>query len=84
MFVSPIQQSWAAVSVMTQSVRLWYSAHESVQVHTGSNLLKVQIVTAALTLGSLVISVLLYGITQAATTWSVSAGRTWRRKLLTR
>jgi hypothetical protein len=63
----------AAVSVVTQSVRLWYSAHESVQVHTGSNLLKVQIVTAALTLGSLVISVLLYGITQAATTWSVSA-----------
>jgi hypothetical protein len=63
----------AGVSVLTQSVRLWYSTHESVQVHTGSNLLKVQIITAAMTLGSLVISLVLYGITQAATTWSVSA-----------
>ena len=63
----------AAVSMVTQSVRLWYSAHESVQVHTGSNLLRVQIISAALTLGSLVISLVVYGITQAATTWSVSA-----------
>ena len=63
----------AGVSVVTQSVRLWYSAHESVRVHAGSNLYKVQIIMAALTLGSMVISLVLYGISQAATTWSVSA-----------
>ena len=63
----------AAVSVVTQSLRLWYSAHQSVHVHTGANLYKVQIITAALTVASAVISLVLYGITQAATTWSVSA-----------
>lgn len=63
----------AAVSVVTQSLRLWYSAHQSVHVHTGVNLYKVQIVTALLTIASAVISLVLYGITQAATTWSVSA-----------
>lgn len=63
----------AAVSVVTQSLRLWYSAHQSVHVHTGVNLYKVQIVTALLTVASAVISLVLYGITQAATTWSVSA-----------
>ena len=63
----------AAVSVVTQSLRLWYAAHESVHVHTGANLYKVQIITALLTVASAVISLVLYGITQAATTWSVSA-----------
>jgi len=63
----------AGVSVVTQSLRLWYSAHQSVHVHTGSNLVKVQMITGALLLVSSVISLLLYGITQAATTWSVSA-----------
>lgn len=63
----------AAVSVVTQSLRLWYSAHQSVHVHTGANLYKVQIITALLTVASAVVSLVLYGITQAATTWSVSA-----------
>ncbi|HZD47920.1 MAG TPA: hypothetical protein VE178_04175 [Silvibacterium sp.] len=63
----------AGVSVVTQSVRLWYSAHQSLQVHTGSNVVKVQVITVSLTFVSLVISLLLYGITQAATTWAVSA-----------
>ncbi len=36
----------AAVSVVTQSLRLWYSAHQSVHIHTGANLYKVQIITA--------------------------------------
>ena len=63
----------AGVSVVTQSLRLWYAAHESVHVHTGANLYKVQIITALLTVASAVISLVLYGITQAATTWSVSA-----------
>jgi hypothetical protein len=63
----------AAVSVVMQAVRLLYSAHQSVQVHTGANLVRVQVITASLTLLSLVISLVLYGITQAATTWAVSA-----------
>ena len=63
----------AAVSVVTQAVRLWYSVRQSVQVHTGSNLVKVQVVTVVLTLASMIISLLLYGITQAATTWAVSS-----------
>jgi len=44
-----------------------------VQVHTGSGVLKVQIITASLFWVSAIISLVLYGITQAATTWSVSA-----------
>jgi hypothetical protein len=63
----------AGVSVVTQAVRLWYSAHQSVQVHTGANLVRVQVITASLAFVSAVISLVLYGITQAATTWSVSA-----------
>src|ERR1700758_2168455 len=63
----------AGVSVITQTVRLLYSAHQSVQIHTGANLLRVQVITAVLTFVSMVISLVLYGITQAATTWAVSA-----------
>ena len=63
----------AAVSVVMQAVRLLYAAHQSVQVHTGANLVRVQLITATLTFVSLVISLVLYGITQAATTWAVSA-----------
>lgn len=63
----------AGVSVVTQAARLWYSAHQSVQVHTGANLVRVQVITVALTFVSMVISLVLYGITQAATTWSLSA-----------
>jgi hypothetical protein len=63
----------AGVSVVTQSLRIWYSAHQSVQVHTGPDLYKVQIITGLLLLVSSLISLVLYGITQAATTWSVSA-----------
>ena len=63
----------AAVSVVMQAVRLLYSAHQSVHVHTGANLVGVQVITASLTFLSLVVSLVLYGITQAATTWAVSA-----------
>jgi len=63
----------AAVSVVTQAIRLWYSAEQSVHTHSGMNLYKVQIITGLLSLVSSVISLVLYGITQAATTWSVSA-----------
>jgi hypothetical protein len=63
----------AGVSVVMQTVRLLYSAHQSVQVHTGANVVRVQVITAVLTFVSMVISLVLYGITQAATTWAVSA-----------
>ena len=52
----------AAVNVISQSVRLWYAAHQSVQG-----------VTISLTLVSAIIALVLYGIVQAATTWAVSA-----------
>jgi hypothetical protein len=63
----------AGVSVITQSIRLWYNAHESLHVHHGADLYRVQIITGVMALLSSVISLILYGITQAATTWSVSA-----------
>jgi hypothetical protein len=63
----------AGVSVVTQAVRLWYAAHQSVHTHQGADLYRVQIITGALALISAVISLILYGITQAATTWAVSA-----------
>ncbi len=63
----------AAVSVVTQALRLWYSAEQSVHTHSGLNLYKVQIITGLLSLVSSLISLVLYGITQAATTWAVSA-----------
>ena len=61
------------VNVVTQALRLWYSAHQSVHVHTGLNLYRVQGISVALALVSSVLSLVLYGITQAATTWAVSA-----------
>ncbi|HEY1730575.1 MAG TPA: hypothetical protein VGG15_02450, partial [Terriglobales bacterium] len=62
----------AAVSVVTQSLRLWYAAHQSVHVHHGADLYRVQIVTGSLAFVSAIISLILYGIVQAATTWAVS------------
>lgn len=63
----------AGVNVVTQALRLWYSAHQSVQIHTGLNLYKTQAISVALALVSSILSLVLYGITQAATTWAVSA-----------
>src|SRR5271165_1918616 len=63
----------AAVSVVTQAIRLWYSAHQSVQIHTGINLYKTQGISVGLAFVSSILSLVLYGITQAATTWAVSA-----------
>jgi len=63
----------AAVGVVMQIVRLLYSAHQSVQVHPGANVVRVQVITAILSFASAVISLVLYGITQAATTWAVSS-----------
>jgi hypothetical protein len=63
----------AAVSVVTQALRLWYYAHQSIHVHHGADLYRVQIITGSLTAVSAIITLILYGITQAATTWAVSA-----------
>lgn len=63
----------AGVSVLTQAIRLWYAAHQSLHVHHGADLYRVQIITGTLVLVSAIISLVLYGITQAATTWAVSA-----------
>src|ERR1700756_2149517 len=50
----------AAVSVVMQTVRLLYSAHESVRVHTGASVVRVQVITVSLTFVSMVISLVLY------------------------
>jgi hypothetical protein len=63
----------AGVSVVTQAIRLWYAAHQGVHVHHGADLHRVQIITGLLTLASAIITLVLYGITQAATTWAVSS-----------
>ena len=63
----------AAVGVVMQAVRLLYSAHQSVQVHTGVNLVRVQVITVSLVFFYWLVTLVLYGITQAATTWAVSA-----------
>jgi hypothetical protein len=63
----------AAINVVTQSVRLWYSAHQSVHVHQGYDLYRVQGITGSLAVVAAVISLVLYGIVQAATTWAVSS-----------
>lgn len=63
----------AAVSVVTNAIRLLYAAHQQTHMHAGPAVYRVQMITGALTLVSALISLVLYGITQAATTWAVSA-----------
>ncbi|MBB6145042.1 hypothetical protein HNQ77_002998 [Silvibacterium bohemicum] len=63
----------AAVNVVAQSLRLWYAAHQSIHAPHGADLYRGQILTASLTLVSVLISLVLYGIVQAATAWAVSA-----------
>lgn len=63
----------AAVNVCTSALRLIYTAHQDIHLHAGGAYLRVQVFTAALMLISSLISLVLYGITQAATTWAVSA-----------
>src|ERR1700761_8702431 len=46
----------AAVNVVTQSIRLWYAAHQSVHMHHGADLYRVQVLTGSLTLFSAIIS----------------------------
>jgi hypothetical protein len=62
----------AAVSVITEGARLWYSAHQSLHTHSGASVVAVQGISAALLFLSSILSLILYGITHAATTWAVS------------
>ena len=62
----------AAVNVVTQALRLWYATHQSLHTHPGASIYVVQGITGLLTLISSIIALVLYGITQAATTWAVS------------
>lgn len=63
----------AAVNVVTSGLRLVYAAHLDAHTHAGHALYTAQAVSGLLLLLSAVISLVLYGITQAATTWAVSA-----------
>lgn len=63
----------AAVGVVTSALRLLYSAQLNTHVHVGAALYRAQIFSVSLSVISILISTVLYGITQAATTWAVSA-----------
>lgn len=63
----------AAVNVVTSGIRLVYAAHLDARPHAGAGVVTAQIVSALLLLFAAVISLVLYGITQAATTWAVSS-----------
>ncbi|HTW44169.1 MAG TPA: hypothetical protein VMD58_01370 [Acidobacteriaceae bacterium] len=63
----------AAVNVITGALRLFYAANQDVHIHVGVALYRVQIITATLAFVSALMSLVIYGITQAATTWAVSA-----------
>ncbi|HTV04297.1 MAG TPA: hypothetical protein VME86_02935 [Acidobacteriaceae bacterium] len=63
----------AAVNVVTGALRLLYATHQDTHVHVGAALYRVQIITGTLAFVAALISLVLYGITQAATTWAVSA-----------
>jgi hypothetical protein len=62
-----------AVRVIASAVQLIYAAHQDVHVHAGATVYRVQIISASLSMVSTLISMVLYGIMQAATTWAVSA-----------
>jgi hypothetical protein len=63
----------AAIRVVTSAIRLLYAAQVDRHIHVGAALLRAQIITGTLTFAAVIISLVLYGITQAATTWAVSA-----------
>ncbi|MFZ0662689.1 MAG: hypothetical protein WAM66_08360 [Acidobacteriaceae bacterium] len=63
----------AAVSTVTGTLRLTLLAHQNVHVHAGSGLYWAQISSGVLLIVAGLISIVLYGITQAATTWALSA-----------
>jgi hypothetical protein len=63
----------AAVRVTLSALQLLYAGHQDLHVHAGPALYRVQLISGALSLVAAVISLVLYGITQAATTWAVSS-----------
>lgn len=63
----------AAVNVAANAGRLLYAAHEQNHAHLVGAIYKLQAVTGTLATISWILSMVLYGITEAATTWAVSA-----------
>ena len=63
----------AAVSVVTNAIRLLYATRMDTHVHVGAAIYRAQIFSGLLSVVAGLISIVLYGITQAATTWAVSA-----------
>lgn len=63
----------AAASLLMSAIRLLYAAQQEHHVHVGAALYRVQITTGSLVFVSGLISLVLYGITEAATIWAVSA-----------
>lgn len=64
-----------AVNVGTNAIRLLYAAHQDTHLtgHVGAAFDRAQIIAGTLALVSALVSMVLYGITQAATTSAVSA-----------
>lgn len=63
----------AAVNVVTGALRLLLAAHQDHHVHAGIAMYQAQASISLLVFVSSLLSIVLYGITQAATTWAVSA-----------
>lgn len=64
----------AGVNVITNALKLVYAAHQDTHVHAGAGFYATaQIVMLTLSGVAALISLVLYGITQAATTWALSA-----------
>lgn len=63
----------AAINVVISALRLLYTAHQDRHVHVGAALYRAQFTSGSLALLSVLISFVIYGITEAASTWAVSA-----------
>jgi hypothetical protein len=63
----------AGVNVVTNALKLMYAAHQDTHAHVGSAFYTAQIIMVTLSAVAALISLVLYGITQAATTWALSA-----------
>lgn len=65
----------AGISVVSNALRLLYNTHQNAHLagHVGAAFDRAQIISVTLSLVSSVILLVLYGITQAATTWALSA-----------
>jgi hypothetical protein len=63
----------AGMSTVINALRLVLAAHQNVHAHAGKEIYWAQIVSGVVSIAAGLIAVVLWGITQAATTWAVSA-----------